>query len=241
MPGLGSIINAAAIVVAGLAGCLMGSRIPSRIQDSLMTANALAVLFLGIGGAMAGMLRLSGSSLSTHGTVMMVVSLADGAVIGEIIDLEKQFTRFGEWLKKRTGNAKDQNFVNAFVTASLTVCIGAMAVVGAIQDGISGDYSTLAVKAVLDLIIIAVMTSSLGKGCVFSAIPVFLFEGAITVLARLISPVMTDAAVASVSLVGSVLIFCVGLNLVWGKKVRVANMLPAVLLAVLSAYLPWTF
>ena len=100
MPGLGSIINAAAIVVAGLAGCLMGSRIPSRIQDSLMTANALAVLFLGIGGAMAGMLRLSGSSLSTHGTVMMVVSLAAGAVIGEIIDLEKQFTRFGEWLKK---------------------------------------------------------------------------------------------------------------------------------------------
>lgn len=88
MPGLGSIINAAAIVAAGLAGCLMGSRIPSRIQDSLMTANALAVLFLGIGGAMAGMLRISGSSLATHGTVMMVVSLAAGAVIGEIIDLE---------------------------------------------------------------------------------------------------------------------------------------------------------
>ena len=102
MPGLGSIIkiNAAAIVAAGLAGCLMGRRIPSGIQDSLMTANALAVLFLGIGGAMAGMLQISGSSLSTHGTVMMVVSLAAGAVIGEVIDLEKQFTRFGEWLKK---------------------------------------------------------------------------------------------------------------------------------------------
>ena len=146
MPGLGSIINAAAIAAAGLAGCLMGSRIPSRIQDSLMTANALAVLFLGIGGAMAGMLRISGSSLATHGTVMMVVSLAAGAVIGEIIDLEKQFTRFGEWLKKRTGNAKDQNFVNAFVTASLTVCIGAMAVIGSIQDGMYGDHSILISK-----------------------------------------------------------------------------------------------
>lgn len=138
------------------------------------------------------------------------------------------------------GNSGDSQFVNAFVTASLTVCIGAMAIVGAIQDGISGDYSTLAVKAVLDFIIVAVMTSSLGKGCVFSAIPVFLFEGAVTLLARLISPVMTETAAAYLSLIGSVLIFCVGLNLVWGKKVRVANMLPAVLFAVAAAYLPWS-
>ena len=96
-------------------------------------------------------------------------------------------------------------------------------------------------KSVLDFIIIAVMTSSLGKGCAFSAIPIFLFEGAITLLARLISPVMTETAVAYLSLIGSVLIFCVGLNLVWGTKVRVANMLPAVVFAVIAAYLPWSF
>ena len=140
-----------------------------------------------------------------------------------------------------TGNGGDNGFVNAFVTASLTVCIGAMAIVGAIQDGILGDYSTLAVKAVLDLIIIAVMTSSMGKGAVFSAIPVFLFEGAVTLLARLVSPIMTELAIAYLSLIGSVLIFCVGVNLVWGKTLRVANMLPAVVLAVLAAYLPWGF
>ena len=93
-----------------------------------------------------------------------------------------------------------------------------MAIVGAIQDGVSGDYSTLAVKAVLDFIIVAVMTSSLGKGCMFSAIPVFLFEGAVTVLARIVSPIMTETAIAYLSLIGAVLIFCVGLNLVWGKK-----------------------
>ena len=132
-------------------------------------------------------------------------------------------------------------FVDAFVTASLTVCIGAMAIVGAIQDGVLGDYSTLAVKSVLDLIIIAVMTSSMGKGCVFSAIPIFLFEGSITLIAKLISPLMTETAVSYLSLVGSILIFCVGLNLVWGKKIRVANMLPAVLLAVAAAYIPWEF
>ena len=204
-------------------------------------ACGISVLFIAIAGAMQGMLYIDAGKILSGKSMLVVLCLALGTIVGEVIGIERGFERFGEWLKEKTGNSGDRQFVNAFVTASLTVCIGAMAVVGAIQDGISGDYSTLAVKAVLDLIIIAVMTSSLGKGCVFSAIPVFLFEGAITVLARLISPVMTDAAVASVSLVGSVLIFCVGLNLVWGKKVRMANMLPAVLLAVLSAYLPWTF
>ena len=101
-----------------------------------------------------------------------------------------------------------------------------------------GDYSTLTVKAVLDLIIIAAMTPSLGKGCAFSAIPVFVFEGLITLFARLVSPVMTDMAIANLSLIGSILIFCVGVNLVWGKTIRVANMLPAVLLAIIAAYLP---
>ena len=116
-----------------------------------------------------------------------------------------------------------------------------MAIVGAIQDGLSGDYSTLAVKSVLDFIIIAVMTSSLGKGAAFSAIPILLLEGSITLLARLVAPVITPLAAAYLSLIGSVLIFCVGVNLVWGKKVRVANMLPAVILAVIAAYIPWSF
>ena len=125
--------------------------------------------------------------------------------------------------------------MNAFVTASLTVCIGAMAIVGAIQDGIFGDWSLLATKAVLDFIIIMVMTCSLGKGCAFSAIPVFLFEGGITLFATFLKPIMTDLALDYLSLIGSILIFCVGLNLVWGKKVRVANMLPSVVLAVAAA------
>ena len=106
---------------------------------------------------------------------------------------------------------------------------------------LSGDYSTLAVKSVLDFIIVAVMTSSMGKGCAFSAIPVLAFEGSITLLARLIAPIMTDVAIAYLSLIGSILIFCVGVNLVWGKTVRVANMLPAVVLAVLAAYMPWSW
>ena len=104
------------------------------------------------------------------------------------------------------------------MTASLTVCIGAMAIVGSIQDGISGDWSTLGAKAILDFIIVMVMTSSLGKGCVFSAIPVLIWEGSLTLLATTIKPLMTELTMSYLSLVGSVLKFCVGLNLVWGKR-----------------------
>ncbi len=240
MMGLGTVINSAAIVAGGLIGHFTGRLFRAEQQDALNKACGISVMFIAIAGAMQGMLRIDGGKILSGRSMLVVLCLALGTIIGELIGIEKGFERFGGWLKVKTGNGGDNRFVNAFVTASLTVCIGAMAIVGAIQDGVSGDYSTLAVKAVLDCIIIAVMTSSLGKGCVFSAIPVFLFEGAITLLARFLSPILTDAAVASLSLVGSVLIFCVGLNLVWGQKLRVANMLPAVLLAVLSAYLPWS-
>lgn len=241
MIGLGTIINAAAIVAGGVIGHFTGKLFRREQQESLNKACGISVLFIAIAGAMQGMLNIDGGSIVSGKSMLVVLCLALGTIIGEMIGIEKGFERFGEWLKNKTGNSGDKEFVNAFVTASLTVCIGAMAIVGAIQDGILGDFSTLAVKAVLDFIIIAVMTSTMGKGCVFSAIPVFAFEGLITLLARLVSPVMTDLAIAYLSLIGSVLIFCVGVNLVWGKKLRVANMLPAVLLAVLAAYLPWGF
>ena len=112
-----------------------------------------------------------------------------------------------------------------------------MAIVGAIQDGLEGDWTILATKAILDLIIIMVMTCSLGKGCVFSAIPILVFEGSITLLATLIKPIMTDLAMSYLSLIGSILIFCVGVNLVWGKKIRVANWLPSIIFAVIAAFL----
>jgi uncharacterized membrane protein YqgA involved in biofilm formation len=128
-------------------------------------------------------------------------------------------------------------FVDGFVTASLTVCIGAMAIVGAIQDGLTGDYATLLTKAILDCIIICVMTASMGKGCMFSAIPVALLQGFVTLLATQIAPLMTQAALGNLSLVGNVLIFCVGVNLLWGKKIKVANLLPAIVFAVLAAFM----
>ena len=240
MIGVGTILNSAAILAGGAAGHFAGKLFREEQQEALTKVCGVSVLFIAVAGAMQGMLTVDGAGLSSGKSMLVVLCLALGTVAGELAGIEKGFERFGEWLKHRTGNSGDSQFVNAFVTASLTVCIGAMAIVGAIQDGIMGDYSTLAVKAVLDFIIVAVMTSSLGKGCAFSALPVFLLEGAVTLLARLVSPVMTDAAVSYLSLVGSILIFCVGVNLVWGKMLRVANMLPAVVFAVLAAYLPWS-
>lgn len=239
MAGLGTIINSAAIIVGGVFGLLFGKILNERIQDSLQKASGICVLFIGIAGAMEGMLKLSGSSLSAGRSMLIVASLALGALVGEILNIEHGFERFGEWLKVKTGNAKDKSFVEGFVTASLTVCIGAMAVVGSIKDGISGDYSILATKAILDFIIIMVMTCSLGKGCIFSAIPVAVFQGLITALARLIKPLMTDGALANLSLIGSTLIFCVGVNLVWDKRIKVANLLPSLVFAVAIAFLPF--
>lgn len=239
MFGLGTIINTGAIIVGGGLGHFTGKLFKQEQQESLNKACGISVLFIAVAGAMQGMLSIDGNAILSGKSMLVVLCIAFGTIIGELIGIEKEFEYFGEWLKKKTGNSGDVNFVNAFVTASLTVCIGAMAIVGAIQDGVLGDYSTLAVKSVLDFIIVAVMTSSLGKGAAFSAIPILIFEGSITLFARLISPIMTDLAIAYLSLVGSILIFCVGINLVWGKTIRVANMLPAVLLAVIAAYLPW--
>ena len=240
MFGLGTIINTAAILVGGLLGGLFGKFLKQSTQDTLTTVCGVSTLFIAISGALEGMLTVENGVIVSGGAMLIIGCLAIGGFIGEVLNIEGAFERFGEWLKIKSGNAKDKGFVNAFVTASLTVCIGAMAIVGAIEDGIQGDPSILFTKSVLDLIIIMVMTCSMGKGCIFSAIPVAVLQGSITFLARLIQPVMTDAALANLSLVGSVLIFCVGINLVWDKRIRVANLLPAIVIAVIAAFLPFS-
>lgn len=239
MIGLGTLINVGAIIIGGLLGLFLGRSVKVRYQDILMMSAGISVLMLGICGTMEKMLSVADGKLTSGGSMMMILTLGLGALVGEWMDIEGKMEHFGVWLKQKTGSNGDNAFVDAFVTTSLTVCIGAMAVVGAIQDGIYGDYSILAAKAILDFIIVFVMTVSMGKGCVFSAIPVGIFQGVLTLLARLIQPLMTESALNNLSLVGSVMIFCVGLNLVWGKKVKVANFLPAIVFAVAWSFAPW--
>jgi len=239
MPGLGTVINIVAIVAAGLVGAGAGSLMSARLQEGLAKAAGVCVLFIGVAGALQGMLAVDGSALVSGKSLFVVASVVVGTLVGEVIDIDALVRRFGDWLKRKTGNAKDHAFTDAFVTASVTVCMGAMAVVGAVEDGMLGNISILCTKAILDFVIILVMTCSLGRGCAFSAIPVGVFQGAVTALSVLVRPLMTEPALAgALSLVGSILIFCVGVNLVWDTKLRVANMLPAVIVAPLLTFLP---
>ena len=200
-----------------------------------MKSNGICVLFIGIAGTLQEMFTVENGKISSGGTMMMIGALSIGAVIGELLNIDGKMERFGEWLKRKTKSEKDNSFVDGFVTASLTVSIGAMAIVGSIKDGIYGDYSILTAKAILDLIIIIIMTASMGKGCIFSAIPVAVLQGSVTLLSGFIEPIMTETALSYLSLTGSMLIFCVGVNLIWGKKIRVANLLPSIVIAVIWA------
>lgn len=238
MIGLGTLINAAAIFAGGVLGIGFKRILKAHYQDTIIKATGFSVIFLGAAGTLSHMLTvLPNGSLAAGGTMVVILSLALGALLGEIIELDAQFERLGEWLKHKTGSDSDNQFTNGFVSASLTVSIGAMAIMGSIQDGIYGDYSTLTAKAILDFIIVLIMASSLGKGCIFSFIPVAVLQGTMTVLAAGLSSFMTDAVLNNISLVGNILIFCVGINLVWPQKIKVANLLPSLIVAAALVWL----
>ena len=239
MIGLGTIINTIGILVGGIFGFLFKKVLNERIQDTLRKAVGIAVLFIGICGALEGILIIQDGVVITQHVLLIVVCMALGGLVGEIINIEGGFEKLGNWLQQKSGSNGDNKFVEGFVMTSFTVCIGAMAIVGAIEDGLTGDYTILLTKTMLDIITVTIMTASLGKGCIFSAIPVFVLQGSVTLLATLLVPVFTAEALTNLSVVGNVLIFCVGVNLVWGNKVRVANFLPAIIFAVIFAFLPF--
>lgn len=238
MTGLGTLINVAGIVAGGILGLLCGSIFSERMQETVRKVCGISTMFIGVSGALEGMLTVREGAMATRWGLLVTLSLVLGAIVGESLDIEKRLENFGKWLRTTTGASRDSRFVNGFVTASLTVCIGAMAIIGSIEDGIHGNISILATKSVLDFIIIWIMTSSMGRGCIFAAIPVFLLQGGVTLLAGFVQPIFTPLALASLSAVGSILIFCVGLNLVWGNVIRAANLLPAVGFAVLAPICP---
>lgn len=235
MPGIGTIVNVILVTVGGLLGLLFGKLVKKEMQQSIISVIGVVVMFIGISGAMEKMLTIGAEGLSASGSLMLIFCVVIGTFIGELINIEGGFERFGEWLKKKSGNSSDTGFLDAFLTTSFTVCIGAMAIVGSIQDGLLHDPSMLIAKSVIDLVTVFMLTSALGKGCIFSAIPIAILQGGVTLCSGLLKPLMTDNALNYLSLTGSVLIFCVGLNLLWPKKIKVANMLPTIVLAVIWA------
>ena len=237
--GLGTLINALGVLAGGFVGMLIGHRISKNMQEAIMKAAAISVIFLGIIGACEHALRISENKVVSQGAMMLVVSLTLGTLIGELLNIERLFENLGIYLKKITNSDKDNRFVDSFIMASLTICIGAMSILGAIQDALFHDYSVLMAKTVLDGITILIFTAANGRGSIFSVVPLVIFQGGITVLAKFIEPIMTSVALTNLSLVGSVLIFCVGANIIWKLKIRIANMLPAIIIAVIFAFLPF--
>ncbi|WP_251423548.1 DUF554 domain-containing protein [Veillonella agrestimuris] len=238
MPGLGTVINVALIIVGSVLGLVFRRGMKDNLKETLMMVSGVIVLLLGMSGVMQYMLVIVNGSLQTTGPLMMIISMVIGAVIGELIDFNRWIIRLGDWLKAKTGNSGDPQFTNAFITASITFTVGAMGVLGSIQDGLSGNYQTLLLKGILDGIIVMVMASSLGRGALFSFIPVGITQLMITYMANWAAPLMTQAAIDNLSYVGSILIFCVGIDLIWPGKIRIANLLPAIFIAMVLTFIP---
>lgn len=233
MFGLGTIVNTVAVVVGGLLGLLLKNGIAKKFEAILMQALGLATIFIGASGVLKYMLVVEDGILATQGTMLLIFSLVIGCLLGQLLDIESKMETLGIKLKAAVRIKNDNRFVEGFVTTSLIVCVGAMAIVGAMQDGLSGDSSMLVAKALLDFALVAILASAYGVGPIFSAIPIFVYQGAITCIAALFGEVISPSLIEQLSFVGSALIFCVGVNLVREKTFRVANMLPALLIPVL--------
>lgn len=232
MFGLGTIINTVAVVVGGLIGLLFKKGISERYEKTLMSACGVSTIFIGVTGTLQGMLTFVDGKIETQGTMLLIFSLVIGGLIGEFINIEKRMDNLGEKLKKLLHAEKDNKFVDGFVNTSLIICVGAMAIVGSIQDGLTGDYSMLVAKAILDLVIVVIMTSTYGLGAICSAIAIFVYQGAITLLGHFAGNIISDVLIGYLSYIGSALIFCVGINITFGKKIRVGNLLPALIIPV---------
>ena len=217
-------VNALAIAVGALVGNKLRGGISERFRSILMQAMALAVMLIGIAGA-----------VKTTDALIVVISLAIGALVGEGVNIEKRLEQVGDALKRRVKGA-EASFTQGFVSASLIFCVGAMAIVGLLDAGLRGEYSTILTKSLIDGITATMLASTLGLGVIFSAVAVFVYQGAITLLAGLLQPLLTDAIITEMSAVGGLLIFAIGLNMQGITKIRVGNLLPAILVPL--AYIP---
>ncbi len=233
MTGLGTIVNAGVVIAGGVAGTLLRSGIPEKYKKIVMQGIGLSVLFIGISGTIKEMITIvNGNKLDRQFVMLMIFSLVIGGLIGEVLKIEKRLENVGLWFQRKIPS-KGGSFSDGFVTASLVYCVGAMAIVGALEDGLSGNPSTLFAKSILDGVSAVIFAATLGIGVAFSAVPVFIYQGGITLLAGLVQPWLTETVISQMSLVGGILIFAIGINLLEIKKINVGNLLPAVFIPVL--------
>jgi len=247
VPGIGVLVNISAIVVGSLIGLAVGRLIKESVRAGIIQVMGLAVIVIGVMSSITGLTGLSQESgiLGRFSLVIFCLCLIIGTLIGEILSLETRLKVMGEGLQKRfqKGQKKDNTFVKGFMTASLVYCVGAMTVLGPIQDGL-GNPDILLVKAVLDGTISIFFASTLGIGVLFSIVPLFILQGTLALLAFSVGDVVPLVAITGIEAVGGVLIAGIGINLALGTKLRIGNMLPSVFVAlavvwILAEVLPY--
>ena len=228
---LGTIVNSSAVIGGCIIGLLVKGRLTEKISSTIMNGLALCIMYIGISGALKG-----------QDTLQIIICIAIGALIGEIIDIDKKLNSLGDFIEKKINGKKKSDVIDkisiseGFVTSSLLFCVGAMAVVGSLQSGLQGDNTTLFAKSVLDGVSSIIFTSSLGIGVMLSSVAILIYQGSITLLSGCLSIILTDSVISNMSAVGSLLIVGLGFNMLGVTKIKVANLLPAIFLPIIYVY-----
>ena len=226
---LGTIVNAIAVVIGSFVGVFLQRGIKEEYTKTIMDGMALTVIIIGIMGA-----------IKMENLILVLGSIVIGSIIGEKLDLDRKLEKLGDRLGKRFGKG-DSNFSKGFIMASLVYCIGAMSIIGALESGLTGDHSTLYAKSVLDGIASVIFASTLGIGVAFSAIPVLLYQGGIALLASLVKDFFTPSIITEITAIGGILILAIGTNMLGIKKIKIANMLPAIFIPILYYFVMTLF
>lgn len=229
---MGTLINAALILLGGVIGLVFKKAVSKEMEYSIHKATGVAVLIIGICGVLSAMLKTkTDGSISSSGELILVVSLALGTFVGELLKLEERLNKGCKWIESKF---KMSNFATGFITSTMIYCIGAMAIVGAINDGLLGDSSTLITKGIIDGITSVVLAASLGYGVLFSAIPILVYQGGMTLLAGLLDKVLVGELLSNICMVGYALVMCIGINFLYNsdKQIKTVNMLPSLLIPV---------
>lgn len=221
---LGTIVNSLTVILGCTIGLIVKNRLTTKISDTIMSGLALSTMYIGISGALNG-----------GNTLIIVISIAIGGIIGEIIDIDKWLNNLGYYIERKFKRNKedDVSIAEGFISSSLLFCVGAMTIVGALESGLRGNHELLFTKSILDGISAIIFTSSLGIGVIFSSITVFIYQGLITIGAGLLSGILSTEVITNMSSVGGVIILGLGLNMIGVTKIKIANLLPSIFLPIL--------
>ncbi len=226
--GTGTAVNIVLVIIGSLVGLMLKKAIPERLKESITQALALATFTIGITGVInaSSTVTESGTLTGNH-AILMVLSMAIGTFIGELINIQKRLDSVGDFFQNKFSSEDSSTFSQGFVTASLVFCVGSMAILGSFNDALLHDPTILITKSILDMIMSVVFASTMGIGVMFSAVTVLLYQGLLTACASFLSPLLTSEVIAQMSFVGSILIAGIGLNFIYKPKLKLANMLPA--------------